>query len=191
MKKLGLIKFRFNRYSDSTKYFFHNVIYECRTFTTQFESTWSFFAATKDHISFPFLPNVLPEIVNTSIERSFDSLAFATQNISLHENQFWSSDEVIYDRCPRKASRMEKRRREGGSQSSLKFQNVPSGITLAACSFNASAGRFTVTGWAPRLSDIEIFTLRVWRSNGTETSVTLISILELATALFLASVHEY
>lgn len=92
---------------------------------------------------------------------------------------------------PQKTSRTEKRRKEDGSQSSLKFQNVPSGITLAACSFNASARRFTVTGWAPRLSDIEIFTLRVLRRNGAETPITLISILELATAPFLVYAWAY
>lgn len=53
-------------------------------------------------------------------------------------NYTWSNLQSM----PQKASRTEKRRREGGSQSLLKFQNVSPGITLATCSFNASAPAF-------------------------------------------------
>lgn len=82
-----------------------------------------------------FLENVSTKIVNASLFEEIAILSLSLlrsliQNTPLRNNQFQSSDEVICDRCPRKHRGRKKRRREGGSQSSLKFQNVPPGITF-------------------------------------------------------------
>lgn len=85
---------------------------------------------------------------------------------------------------PQKASRTEKRRREGGSQSSLKFQNVPPGITLEACSFNASARPTFYCHWlsTTAVGYRDFYIARIAPQRRGTQPITLISILELATA---------
>lgn len=156
---------------------------------------WDLYKFLHNYSSRPYrIQNVFPWNIFPSyiIVRWNNSSAFTHSEypFASRSNRFQSSDEVICDRCPKKyrgRKNVEERERKSVF---VKISECFAGDY--AC--NVLARRFTVTGWAPRLSDIEIFTLRVLRRNGTETPpITLISILELATAPFLvrASIHKY